>query len=186
MRNTINRQEVKKRQRLRRLYSLGDFQLALSAADFLSECDPDETYSKVELRRFRCYETTVIVAYTRPFSKLKDEVPPLTLKMTGAKLNEEQKALHRTLMKLRNKVFVYSHAEMMRIISKTHPTTFDSGFEFTFLETVFDEALTFFGPELLRLNELLGIVHHSLYTRLVKEVQRHPKDFNLHKDYLQK
>ncbi len=46
------------------IYSLGDLELALSAAAFLSEVDSDKTYNKVELRRFRCYETTVIVAYT--------------------------------------------------------------------------------------------------------------------------
>lgn len=80
---------------LRLLYSLGDFQLALSAAAFLGDCDPDAKYSKIELRRFRCYETTVIVAYTRPFSQSKGGIPPLTLKMTGAILSRDQKELHR-------------------------------------------------------------------------------------------
>jgi hypothetical protein len=52
--------------RIRLLYSLGDLQLALSASAFLAECEPDEKYSKVELRRFRCYETALVTAYNRP------------------------------------------------------------------------------------------------------------------------
>jgi hypothetical protein len=78
------------RQRLRLLYSLGDFQLALSACEFLSECDADKKYSKIELRRFRCYETAMVTAYTRPFSQSKGMVPKLSLEMTGVQLGAER------------------------------------------------------------------------------------------------
>jgi hypothetical protein len=44
---------------------LNDLQQALSAREFLYECDETQTYSKIELRRFRCYETTLVVAYAR-------------------------------------------------------------------------------------------------------------------------
>jgi len=169
---------------LRLLYSLGDFQLALSAAAFLGDCDPDAKYSKIELRRFRCYETTVIIAYTRPFSQSKGGIPPLTIRMTGAILSHEQKELHRRLVKLRNKVIAHSDAEMMRMVSKTHPTKFDDGFEFVFLQTAFDEGLTFVGHNLIDLDELLHLVSGALYTKLLKEAQRRPKDFDIRKDYL--
>jgi hypothetical protein len=174
------------RQRLRLLYSLGDFQLALSAAAFLAECDPDSTYSKVELRRFRCYETTIIMAYTRPFSESKGEVPRLSVKVAGAKLNDEQKALHQRLMNLRNKVIAHSDADMMRIVSQAHPMTFDDGIEFVGLEAVFDEGLIFIGHDLIALNELLHIVFNTVYTILLKGAQARPKDFDLRKDYLSK
>jgi hypothetical protein len=72
------------RRRIRLLYSLGDFQLALSACQFLSECDPQSKYNKIELRRFRCFETTLIITYSRPFSQSEGSVPPLTLKMAKA------------------------------------------------------------------------------------------------------
>jgi hypothetical protein len=172
------------RQRLRLLYSLGDFQLALSAAAFLSECDPKANYSKIELRRFRCYETTVIMAYTRPFSQSKGEIPPLTIKMTGATLTGEQKELHRRLVQLRNKVVAHSDAEMMRIVSKTYPMQLNNDFEFVFLQTVFDEGLTFVGNDLINLDELLHLLFHAAYTKLLKEAQSRPKDFNLRWDYL--
>ncbi len=169
---------------LRLLYSLGDFQLALSAAAFLGDCDHDTKYSKIELRRFRCYETTVIIAYTRPFSQSKGEIPPLTLKMTGAILSGEQKELHRKLVKLRNKVIAHSDAELMRMVSKTLLTTFDDGFEFVFLQAAFDEGLTFVGLDLINLNELLHLVSGAVYTKLLKESQKRPKDFDIRKDYL--
>jgi hypothetical protein len=54
---------------LRRLaYSLWDFQQSLSALTFLmEECDFDAKYTAVELRRFRCFESTVIISFARPF-----------------------------------------------------------------------------------------------------------------------
>jgi hypothetical protein len=186
MSDIINRQQADKVKRLRRLYSLGDFRLARSATDFLADCDPTATYSKEELSRFRCYETTAIVAYTRPFSDSKGEIPPLTLEMTSAKLNKEQNALHGSLIKLRNQVFAYSDVEMMRMVSKSYPMTITSDFEFTFLQAVFAEGLTFIGPELLSLQELLRIVHNGLYASLIEEAQRHPEHFNLRQDYLAK
>jgi hypothetical protein len=50
------------------IYSLWDFQQALSAITFLlEECDFGAKYHFVELRKFRCYETNIIVSFTRPF-----------------------------------------------------------------------------------------------------------------------
>lgn len=180
----MERNVFQQRQRLRLLYSLGDFQLALSAAAFLSECDPDEKYSKVELRRFRCYETTMIMGYARPFSEAKGEIPRLTLKMTGAKLNDEQRALHQKFLRLRNKVIAHSDAEMMRIVTKSHSMKFDDGRDFVFFETVFDEGLSFVGLDLVWADELLHIVHGAVLGKLIKEAQHQPGDFDLRKDYL--
>lgn len=180
----MERYDAQRRQRLRLLYSLGDFQLALSAATFLSECDLDEKYSKVELRRFRCYETTMVMGYTRPFSEAKGEIPRLTLKMAGAKLDDKQRALHQKFLRLRNKVIAHSDAEMMRIVTKSHSMKFDDGRDFVFFETVFDEGLSFVGLDLVWANELLHIVHGAVYEKLIEQVQLQPAEFDLRKDYL--
>ena len=87
------------RRRRRLLYSLNDLQQALSACSFLYECDEQGTYSKPELRRFRCYETTLVAAYGRPFSQsLAGGIPPLSTKMIGLKLSPERRALHDRLI----------------------------------------------------------------------------------------
>jgi hypothetical protein len=174
------------RERLRLLYSLGDFQLALSAADFLEECDPDGQYSKVDLRRFRCYETTAIVSYTRPFSGSHGNVPRLTLEMTGAELTDEHRELHHALIRLRNKVVAHSDADMMRMLAHAAPIDVDKDFSFIFLHSIFDEGLTFIGSELVALKELLNCVFHAVYTKLLREAQMRPADFNFLKDYLAK
>jgi hypothetical protein len=107
------------RRRIRLLYSLGDFQLALSACEFLYECDPQETYSKIQLRRFRCFETTLIIAYCRPFSQSDGNVAPLTLKMAKVDLTEKEKLLHRRLIRMRNKIVAHSDRELMRMTTQT-------------------------------------------------------------------
>lgn len=60
----------------------GDLQLALSAIIFLGEeVDEHARYSKVELRRFKCFETTFVVAYGRAFTNSNgrySQVPPQT------------------------------------------------------------------------------------------------------------
>jgi hypothetical protein len=178
------RDEKQRQRRARMLYSLGDFQLALSAAAFLAECDPVGKYNKVELRRFRCYETTIIISYTRPFSQSTNGFPQLSLKMVGAELTEEQDALHERLINLRNKVIAHSDADMMRMTSQANPIEIDDNFSYVFLHTVFDEGLTFVGEEFLKLNDLLRVVHGSLYTKLLAEAQLQPTDFAIRKDYL--
>jgi hypothetical protein len=182
---TDERKMFEDRQRLRLLYSLGDFQLALSAADFLYECDPDKKYSKVELRRFRCYETTAIVSYARPFSKSNGEIPPLPFKkIIAPHLNDGQKQLHWRLIDLRNKVFAHSDEEMMRMVSRTFPITFHDDMEFQFLETVFDEGLTLIGEDARQLINLIRFASHAVVKRLYNEIQEQPDDFNLRKDHL--
>ena len=144
--------------RLRLLYSLGDFQLALSAATFSGECETDTKYSKVDLRRFRCYETTMIVAYARPYTNSRGTILSVSLKRTGAKLTEEQKELHQTLLELRNKVFAHSDEEMMRMVSKTFSIPGRDGKPMTFFQPVFDEGLTYIGHKNYR-----GPGTHSSY-----------------------
>jgi hypothetical protein len=83
---------------------LNDLQQALSACEFLYECDEMNTYSKIALRRFRCYETTLVVAYTRPFTQSRGAAPPLTMKTVDLKLSHERQALHEKLVEMRNKI----------------------------------------------------------------------------------
>jgi hypothetical protein len=171
-------------QRLRLLYALGDFQMALSAAAFLGECDPDQKYTRVELRRFRCYETALIMGYTRPFTGSRGgKVPRLSIKMTGAELSPKQHALHDNLMVLRNKVIAHSDEDMMRIVSQTHQMPLPLGNEppfFIFLETVFDEGLALLGYlTLSEVHTLLFVVFTATYTKLLKEAQLRPTDFDI-------
>lgn len=177
------REIAQERMRVRLLYSLGDFNLANSAVTFLGECDPDEKYSRVQLRRYRCYETTAIVAYTRPFSEAKGEIPRLPFGMVSKELTEKQKRLHGRLMRLRNKVFAHSDTEMMRMFVRAFPIEIKDGRKFAFPEIVFDEGLTFIGAKHRELGELMLAVISAICERLFPEIQQRPKDFNLRKDY---
>ncbi|KWV60183.1 hypothetical protein AS156_30040 [Bradyrhizobium macuxiense] len=175
------------RRRIRLLYSLGDFQLALSACDFLYECDPQGQYSKIELRRFRCFETTLVIAYGRPFSQSEGGVPPLTLKMAKAQLTEPQQALHRRLIRMRNKIIAHSDREMMRMTAKTFDVPLDddeeNGPKFVLIHSVFDEGITLLGDLLIDTNELLRKLYHSIYKTLSDQAQIDPSLFNMRLDH---
>ncbi len=96
----------------RLILSLRDFAHARSAITFIEEeiGDEGERYSLAELRKFTCYETTLIVAYARPFSESKG-LPRLSFQHLAVKLSPFNRALHEEMMSLRNKVFAHSDDE---------------------------------------------------------------------------
>ncbi|WP_342733198.1 hypothetical protein [Bradyrhizobium sp. B117] len=183
----LRRQSIERR-RIRLLYSLGDLQLALSACEFLYECDPEERYSRADLRRFRCFETTLITAYARPFSQSDGGFPPLTLKMAGAKLSEQERALHQRLVRMRNKIVAHSDRELMRMTTKTikipHDENDEDGKGFVLIHSVFDEGITLLGDLLIDANELLRKLYFAIYKTLSDEAQKEPGSFDMRLDYI--
>jgi hypothetical protein len=104
---------AKEPQRLSRLIlSARDFQEAISAATFLlEEVRHEESISLAESRRLLCYETTMVVAYARPFSASRGVVRPFQWKHVDISLSAPELTLHRKLIAHRNTVFAHSDAE---------------------------------------------------------------------------
>ncbi len=90
--------------RLTRLQlSCSDFAQARSAATFLlQELKDDVVYGMPAWRKFRCYETTMVVAYARPFSQSKGRVPKLGWKALGVEMSAAELALHDKIVAHRN------------------------------------------------------------------------------------
>ena len=95
----------------RLLLSLRDFAHARSAITFIrEEVEFDRKYPLSELRRFQCYETTLVVSYCRPFSESSGSVPRLSYGKLGIKLSPFVRGLHENLMSKRNRIFAHSDA----------------------------------------------------------------------------
>mgnify|MGYP006432966033 CR=1 FL=1 len=136
----------------RTVYSLWDFQQALSALTFLLEdCDFDQNYTKVDLRRFRCYETTLIVSMARPFEKSRGATA-LSLRATGIRLENAEKTLVDRIMALRRRIVAHSDEEEMHYRSNTFPVL-EGTYNFPYVQ--FDEKLHLEEEELLQLETLL-------------------------------
>ncbi len=160
-------QELQRWQRARLLHSIRDFQIAQSAATLLAEYDPEEGHPPIEkMRRFRCYETTMIVAYARPFSSSRGKIAPLTLRLARAKLTDEQKGLHKRLLVVRNKVTAHSDLDTMRALSEAEPIALRDDFIHAAFRSVFDERPEFIGPTLQKTRRLIETVHGSVFRRL--------------------
>ncbi len=164
--------------RLRLLYSLGDFEQALSAAEFLGECNEDKKYSRIELRRFRCFETTMIVSYLRPFSTSKGRIPSFNFDMIEMVLNTEQQELHDEIRKLRNKVFAHSDKEMMAMEASTFPIG-DEKDSPQFPYVRFDEGVRFLGPRRLEVIALFREIISRIAKSMYREAQKAPDEFNM-------
>ena len=177
-------EEKKKLQRIRMLSALGDFQLALSAADFLQEADEETTYSHVALRRFRCYEHTAIISYTRPFSQSKGAIPKLSLKQCGIKLTESEARLHDRVLTLRNKLVAHTDHEMMNFAAKAFAMSESVGTSHAALFTQHDEGLQFYRfSDQCQFISLIRRVSFNLYTTLHNLAQADPLAFNLQIHY---
>lgn len=100
------------------VYSIWDLQQALSALTFLAdECDPAESYSRVELRRFRCYESQAIISFARPFGATRSGVQ-LSVKKVGVSLSARERRLMDQILHLRNKIIAHSDSEEMHYKSE--------------------------------------------------------------------
>lgn len=95
------------------IYSAWDFQQSLSALTFLwEECDFEEQYSRVQLRKFRCFETTAIVSFSRPFKSGRGR-KALDLAAIGFQLSADEQRLKDKILRLRDKIVSHSDEEEM-------------------------------------------------------------------------
>ena len=135
------------------IYSSWDFQQALSALTFLyGECEFDKKYSKVELRRFRCFETTMIVSFARPF-KVGRGRETLALSRIGFEFTEDENKLKDKLLRLRDKVVSHSDEEEMEYRTYSFQPFDDS--QVRMPVAMFQEALYLSEDEYCEIEKLL-------------------------------
>lgn len=173
------------KRRVRLLYSMKDIQLAISAADFLQECDPDAKISKVDLRRYKCYETTAIISYARPFSESRGGFPKLSLRMINVQLDDQLKALHQRILELRNQVIAHSDADMMRMVVEYQVLNLGNGETMPFIRPAFDEGLEFvgFGP-VTQVLHLFNSVFTGIFLTVLEDARNNPDKYTFRHDYL--
>lgn len=162
----------------RAIYSCWDFQQALSALTFLLEdCDFDQKYTKIDLRRFRCYETTLIISMARPFEASRGGTT-LNLGITGLRLTPDEKSLVDQVMYLRKKITAHSDEEEMHYRSSTF-LVLDGKFNFPHLQ--FDESLHLDEPILRQLESLLRKLMGGLSKFILQLSQDHPDLLQRHR-----
>ncbi|ESY42557.1 hypothetical protein X747_12440 [Mesorhizobium sp. LNJC384A00] len=142
--------------------SIRDFGIARSAAIFLAEeFDENISYKLPELRKFRCYETTLVVSYARPFAKAEGVVGSLSLKDIGLKSTDEFWPLHVRVLELRNKLFGHSDAEhvpfrvLYSLLDKARPDA-------PIILTRFSDELTLTTSEIQALEARMSTFIHLL------------------------
>lgn len=123
----------------------GDLQTSLSALTFLGEADENAKYDRVELRRFKCYETAFVVSYGRAFTESKgSKYKQLSFRAIGLKLSEEERSLHEKIISSRQQK--YAHSDLTRAHTRIDLYIQDvRGEDFPFSHIQWDEGLDFIG-----------------------------------------
>lgn len=161
------------------IFSGWDFQQALSALTFLAEeVDYGEKYTKVQLRKFRCYEVNAIISFCRPFEAARGKTT-LSLKTIGIKLTEEEKTLKQHLLNLRRKIVAHSDEDEMYFRAKTHDMDI-RGENFVLTELVFDESLHLTEDEAFYFQNLLHKLGGMITQFNIVLAQERPDLFNFY------
>lgn len=161
------------------IYSVWDFQQALSALTFLmEECEYDKKYNVVDLRKFRCFETTLIVSFARPFKTGRGR-EELDLSSIGYELTAEESDLKDKLIRLRDKVVSHSDEEEMEYRTFSIQPFDDHDVRLPIAR--FQEALYLEEAEIYKIQTLLKRLNRALAEFQFKEVQLTPREFNRHK-----
>jgi len=148
----------------RLMISVHDFEQARSAATFLLEqVDSSAKYPLAEMRRFRCYETAMVIAYARPFSMAKGEVGRLTWKDIGLSPTVEEKSLHEKLIKHRNTLYGHSDAEFVQMRVWVMHQSNPSGVDSDYVLPRFDEHMRFSLVEVNAIHEISLKLVHALF-----------------------
>lgn len=163
---------ITEQQLVRAIYSTWDFQQALSALTFLLEdCDFGRSYDKVSLRRFRCYESALIVSMARPFEITRSGTT-IGLRALGIFLSDDEKALVSKVLDLRRKIVAHSAEEKMHFRSTTF-SVMDGDFNFPHFQ--FNERLHLEEYELRRLEVFLKRLKGKLAEFFFEVAQARPE-----------
>jgi hypothetical protein len=122
----------------------------------MEECNYDKKYSPVQLRRFKCFETTSIISLSRPFEQSRGGTT-LSLKAIGVKLSAEERALLNRVMEVRRRIVAHSDEEEMHFLARTIPVL--EGTQ-NLPNIQYDESLNLYAHEIAPLEALL---HKLLY-----------------------
>ena len=163
----------------RLIYSTWDFQQALSALTFLmEECDFEARYSRVELRKFRCYEASLIISFARPFEPSRGQTT-IGLRAIGLQFNSEETRLKEAMLSLRRKVIAHSDEQLMHFRASTLQPLEDSPIALPLVQ--FTELLHIEAAQLRPLEALLHKLIAGISEALFSLAQAEPERLNVYK-----
>ena len=167
----------------RLIYSNWDFQQALSALTFLMEdCDFLVKYSPVELRRFRCYETSCIASFARPFEMSRGQTT-VGLKAIGVRLNTNESKLKDKIISLRRKVVAHSDEDYMHFRGGILRPFEDSAIGMPMLQ--YSETLHLLESDMRPLERLLRMLLAQIAKALFDIAQSAPERLSVYKTPVQ-
>lgn len=164
------------KQQWRRVQALTDFQQSLSALTFFLDIPAQTT--RVERRRYRCYQTAAIISYCRPFTR-SNGLPKLELDAIHNDISEEEQTLHNFLMTERNKVVAHTDIDRMRLLL----TSFEVRDGINFPHIVEDEGFALIGKE-HQFEVWLRKLIQPLASEVYDFVQGHEPNVEFRQDYL--
>jgi hypothetical protein len=144
----------------------------------MEECDFEARYNPVELRKFRCYESNLIISFARPFEPSRGQTT-LGLRAIGLQLTPEEIELKDAMLSLRRKIIAHSDEQLMHFRASTYQPLEDS--PFTLPQLQFIESLYIKETQCRPLEALLRKLIAGICKALFALAQAEPKRLNLYK-----
>ncbi len=156
-----------------------DFQQSLSSLTFLLEStDYTAKYSKVELLRLRCFETTCLISLSRGLD-LWRERGRLNFDLININPSKEESDLLDLVKNLRDRVIAHSDKKEMHFQAVSFQAMEDHDFKFLAVSSFIGLELSL--EHVLAIDQFIRKVINALEKRLTVEVRRIPEDFRFSK-----
>lgn len=137
----------------------------------MEECDFYAKYTVVKLRRFRCFESTAIISFARPFEGSRGPTV-VGLRAIGVQLTQQEKQIYERVMRLRRKVVAHLDDDEMHFNVQLIQPMEGSDLQVPLFR--FQESLYLTFAELRPLETFLRRLTHAITSALFRLAQSDP------------
>lgn len=165
--------------RLKRLIqSMDDLEFSRSALTlFREQWSPEDQYSRLEIRKLRCFESAMVTAFMRPFSKSKGGTT-LAYKSIGISFSKKEQKLFKKIEHVRNKCVAHSDENMMHF--RSAPIVLNSVKGILMPHINYSNAFHFTENELFTLDDLLYKILSEIRHAIFEITQTYPNEMEIY------
>lgn len=166
-------------QLLRVIHSANDLQFSLSSLTwFLEEWSPEKQFTKLELRKLRCFESAMVIAFMRPFAQSRKGTV-LSRKTIGVSFSDAEASLFKRVEDVRNSFIAHADEEEMNF--RLDPFELDSVKGISVPNITYDDGLHFSEDELSVFEDLLRRLIDGISNTIWDLTQAYPEEMKFYK-----
>lgn len=166
-------------QLLRLIHSANDLQLSLSSFTwFFEEWNPELQFTELELRKLKCFESAMVIAFMRPFVQSRKGTV-LSRKAIGVSFTDEEASLFKKVKDLRNSFIAHADEDEMNFRIESFELDWVKGILVP--NITYDDRLHFSEDELYEFQDLVRRLLYAISKTIWDLTQVYPEEMKFYK-----